>query len=94
MYGNKFQDTRLPNKPRISPRSYKQNSKSIAAENRSSPVEYVQQIVESYIDHDACFRQKVAARVGEPDRGEFLTHEEVGTKVENADTLAAIDGGI
>jgi predicted transcriptional regulator len=42
----------------------------------------VQQLVESYVDHDAWLRQKVASRLGRLDRGEFLTHEEVGAKLE------------
>jgi hypothetical protein len=29
----------------------------VAAENRSGADEYVQQLVESYLDHDAWFRQ-------------------------------------
>ena len=55
---------------------------SVAAENRRGADEYVQQLVESYVDHDAWFRQKVAASVGKLDRGEFLTHEEVGTRLQ------------
>jgi len=49
----------------------------VAAENRSGADEYVQQLVENYVDHDAWFRQKVTASLGNLDRGEFLTHEDV-----------------
>jgi predicted transcriptional regulator len=43
----------------------------VAAENRSDADEYVQQLVENYLDHDAWFRQKVTASLGKLDRGEF-----------------------
>ncbi len=55
---------------------------SVAAENRRGADEYVQQLVESYVDHDAWFRQKVTASLDKLDRGEFLTHEEVGGRLE------------
>jgi predicted transcriptional regulator len=54
----------------------------VAAENRRGADEYVQQLVESYLDHDAWFRQKVTASLGQLDRAEFLTHEEVGARLE------------
>lgn len=54
----------------------------VAAENRRAADDYVQQLVESYLDYDAWFRQKVTASVDRLDRGEFLTHEEVGTRLE------------
>jgi predicted transcriptional regulator len=54
----------------------------VAAENRSASDDYVQQLVESYLDHDAWFRHKVIASVDRLNRGEFLTHEEVGTRLE------------
>jgi predicted transcriptional regulator len=54
----------------------------IAAENHRGADDYVQQLVESYLDHDAWFRQKVTASLGRLDRGEFLTHDEVGAHFE------------
>ena len=54
----------------------------VAAENRSGPDEYVQQLVEHYVDHDAWFRQKVRRGLEQLDRGEYLTHEEVGERIE------------
>jgi len=54
----------------------------VAAENRREAEDYVQQLVESYLDHDAWFRQKVTASLGRLDRGEFLTHDEVGARFE------------
>jgi predicted transcriptional regulator len=55
---------------------------SVAAENRRGADVYVQQLVESYVDHDAWFRQKVTASMGNLDRGDSLTHEEVGTRLQ------------
>jgi predicted transcriptional regulator len=54
----------------------------VAAENRRCADEYVQQLVENYLDHDVWFRQKVTASLGRLDRGEFLTHEEVGARLQ------------
>jgi len=49
----------------------------VAAENNRDADHYVQQLVESYLEHDAWFRQKVTASLGRLDRGEFLAHDEV-----------------
>ena len=54
----------------------------VAAENNSAADEYVQQLVEHYVDHDAWFRQQVQKGLDQLDRGEFLTHEEVGARIE------------
>ena len=40
------------------------------------------QLVERYLDHDAWFRQRVRKGLDQLDRGEFLTHEEVGAHIE------------
>jgi predicted transcriptional regulator len=53
-----------------------------AAENKSGTEEYVQQVVEQYVDHDAWFRQQVTRGLEQLDRGEFLTHEEVGARID------------
>jgi predicted transcriptional regulator len=53
-----------------------------AAENNSGAEEYVKQLVEHYLDHDAWFRQQVKKGLDQLDRGEFLTHEEVGIRVD------------
>jgi len=53
-----------------------------AAENNSGAEEYVKQLVEHYLDHDAWFRQKVKKGLDQLDRGEFLTHEEVGARID------------
>ena len=54
----------------------------VAAENRRGAGEYVQQLVENYLDYDVWFRQKVTASLSQLDRGEFLTHDEVGARLE------------
>jgi predicted transcriptional regulator len=54
----------------------------IAADHQNDTDEYVQQLVEHYLDHDVWFRQKVASGIEQLDRGEFLTHEQVGTRLE------------
>ena len=53
-----------------------------AAENQSGTGEYVQQLVENYVEHDAWFRQLVKKGLQEPDRREFLAHGEVGERTE------------
>lgn len=53
-----------------------------AAENNSGAEEYVKQLVEHYVDHDAWFRQQVTKGLEQLDNGEFLTHEEVGARIE------------
>ena len=54
----------------------------VAAENRRNADDYVQQLVESYLDHDAWFRQKVTASLRQLNRGEFLSHDDVGAEIE------------
>lgn len=54
----------------------------IAAENNSGPEEYVRQLVEQYVDHDAWFREQVRKGLSQLGRGEFLTHEEMGARIE------------
>jgi predicted transcriptional regulator len=50
----------------------------VATENGSGADEYVQQLVEHYLDHDEWFRQNVKKSFERLDRSEFLTHDEVG----------------
>ena len=54
---------------------------SVAAEIPAGADQYVQQLVEHYLDHDVWFRQKVKASLDQLDRGEFLSHEEVGERL-------------
>jgi len=53
-----------------------------AKDNNRSPEEYVQQLVEYYVDHDVWFREQVRKGLDQFDRGEFLTHEEMGARIE------------
>ncbi len=52
-----------------------------AADIQTGPDEYVQQLVEHYLDHDVWFRQKVNVSLSQLDRGEFLSHEEAGERL-------------
>jgi predicted transcriptional regulator len=53
-----------------------------AAENNSGAEEYVKQLVEHYLEHDAWFRQQVKKGLDQLDRGESLSHEEVGARID------------
>jgi len=53
----------------------------VAADTHRGAEEYVQQLVEHYLDYDVWFRQKVTSSLAQLDRGEFLTHEEVGERL-------------
>jgi predicted transcriptional regulator len=53
-----------------------------AAESKSGAEDYVQQLVEHYVDHEAWFRQQVTRGLEQFDRGEFLTHEEIGARID------------
>jgi predicted transcriptional regulator len=54
----------------------------VAGENNRSVEEYVQQLVELYLDHDAWFRQQVKKGLEQLDRGEFISHDEIGTRID------------
>lgn len=58
----------------------------LAAENQSNAAEYVQQLVEHYVDHDAWFRLKVKAGLEQLNRGEYLTSEEVAERIKRTFT--------
>jgi len=53
----------------------------VAAEIHSGADQYVQQLVEHYVDHDVWFRQKVAEGLEQLDKSQFLSHEEVGARL-------------
>jgi predicted transcriptional regulator len=53
----------------------------IAAEARRDAGEFVQEIVTNYLD-EPWYREKVEASIAQMDRGEYLTHEEVGERLE------------
>jgi predicted transcriptional regulator len=54
----------------------------IAAENNSGTEEYIRQLIEQYLEHDAWFRQKVKLGLGQLDQEEFVSHEEIGTRID------------
>lgn len=41
-----------------------------------------QEALEQYVDHDRWFSAKIAEGAAAHDRGEFITHEEVGQRIE------------
>lgn len=43
--------------------------------------QYVQELVEHYLDHDVWLRQKVGSSIAALDRGEYLSHDEVGERL-------------
>jgi len=53
-----------------------------AAENEGGQAEYVQQLVENYVDHDLWFREKVKQGLDQLDRGEFFNSEEMASRIE------------
>ena len=53
-----------------------------AKDNDRGPEEYVQQPVEHYVDHDVWFREQVKKGLDQLDRGEFLTHDQMGARIE------------
>jgi len=53
----------------------------VAAENNSGADEYVQQLVERYLEDDARFRAAVRKGIKQADRGEFIEEEEMDARV-------------
>ena len=53
-----------------------------AAGAGTSPAEYVRQLVEQHLDHDAWFRGKVNRSLQSLDQGEFITHEDMRIRIE------------
>lgn len=53
-----------------------------AAANSSAPEAYLEQLVALCVDHDTWFREKVGKGIQQLDRGEYLTHEEMGERIE------------
>ncbi len=54
----------------------------IAAENRRGAEEYVQELVEHYVDHDAWFRQEAKKGLDQLDRGQFVSQKDVVARIE------------
>ena len=53
-----------------------------AKESNNGSAEYIQQLVEHYVDHDVWFREQVKRGLHQLNRGEFLTHKEMGARIE------------
>ncbi len=53
-----------------------------ASENHGRKEDYVRQLVESYLDHDEWFRRRVRCGIDQLDRGESITHAEMGERLE------------
>ena len=54
----------------------------IAAEAGKAPSEVVQELVADYLDHDEWFRREVQKGLASLDSGKFVSHEEVGRRIE------------
>lgn len=54
----------------------------VAAESGEDTQHYLQQFVDRYIDHDIWLRDKVSKGLAQLDKGEYLTHEEVGRRIQ------------
>jgi predicted transcriptional regulator len=54
----------------------------VASETGRNTDQLVQQIVESWLDHDQWFREQVAKGLAQLDRGEFIEHDEVVARIE------------
>ena len=56
--------------------------KRIATQSGRQAVQIVEELVETYVDHDQWFRQEVAKGLAQLDRGEFVEDDEVMARVE------------
>jgi predicted transcriptional regulator len=54
----------------------------IAAETGKAANQVVQELVASYVDHDEWFKQEVQKGLDSLDGGKFVSHEEVGRRIE------------
>jgi predicted transcriptional regulator len=58
--------------------------KRVAARQGRPAQQVVQELVETYLDHEDWFRQEVGKGLASLDRGESVSHEEVGKRMERA----------
>jgi predicted transcriptional regulator len=56
--------------------------KRAAAEIGRGPEQLVQEIVQSYLEHDLWFKAEVKKGLDQLDRGEFIEHDEVVARIE------------
>ncbi len=54
----------------------------IAAARGSDPEMLAREVIERFVDYDDWFIREVEKGLAAADRGEFLTHEEVATRIE------------
>ena len=54
----------------------------IAAQQGRPVAQVVEEIVAGHVDHDEWFRQEVQKGLDSLDRGDFVSHEEVGQRIE------------
>jgi predicted transcriptional regulator len=54
----------------------------IASQSGRQPIQIVEELVETYVDHDEWFRQEVKKGLAQLDRGEFVDHDEVMAQIE------------
>ena len=55
-----------------------------AVANESTTSEYIQQLVETYVDHDLWFREQVKKGLDQLDRGEYIAHEELKLRLQRS----------
>jgi predicted transcriptional regulator len=56
--------------------------KRVASANGRGAEQLVQEIVETYLDHDQWFKAEVQKGLGQLDKGEFVDHDEVVARIE------------
>ena len=56
--------------------------KRIAAQTGRGADQLVKELVESYVGHDEWFKQEVGKGLASLDRGEFIGHDEVVSRIE------------
>lgn len=66
---------------RFSP-EFEAKLKQIASESGRGVEQVVQEIVQTYIDHDLWFKAEVQKGLAQLDRGEFIEHDEVVARIE------------
>jgi predicted transcriptional regulator len=54
----------------------------IASQSGRQPDQIVEELVETYVDHDQWFRQEVEKGLAQLDRGEFVEHDKVMERIE------------
>jgi predicted transcriptional regulator len=56
----------------------------VAAETGRDAEQVIQQLVDSYLEHDQWFRAQVGKGLAQLDRGEFIDHEDVVADIERS----------